>query len=468
MGSQGFRNIAGNPFVYQEDVRSAAFGLDASAQKWKLVVSSTVGALPTGTAQLTIDPSTNGNVTIDPNGTGNLSLASGHLDIAAGNTLLPATAYQFGSGLLKIGGYKAIHMLGGNTNIWVGDEVANSRGTGFYQTCTYNVGVGYSALGEIWVNSNYNTAIGANALATAGDASGSEAIVGNTCIGYNSMAATNGGNNYCTCIGYNTLAANVPSSYAVAIGYNAGSGVGGAGTQGSSCIYIMNAGGNETNKIRIGTQGTGNGQQDACYIAGIYASSVGATNGVMVIDNAHKLGSLSSLTVPLGGTGAATLTSHGLLLGAGTSAVTALAEASNGQIPIGSTGNNPTLATITAGTNMTVTNGAGSITLSQTTVAITDQTDSYTLALTDAGKLVRMNKATANTLTIPKNSVVAFPVGTYILIEQLGAGQTTISPVDGDVTLRASESLYHTYGQYSLAALIKTDTDTWLLFGDIS
>jgi hypothetical protein len=68
MGSQGFRNIAGNPFVYQEDTRSAAIGLDNTATTWKLVVSSTAGALPTDTAKVTIDPGVAGNITLTPNG----------------------------------------------------------------------------------------------------------------------------------------------------------------------------------------------------------------------------------------------------------------------------------------------------------------------------------------------------------------------------------------------------------------
>lgn len=66
-----------------------------------------------------------------------------------------------------------------------------------------------------------------------------------------------------------------------------------------------------------------------------------------------------------GGTGASTLTDHGLLLGSGTDPVTPLGAAINGQIPIGSTGADPVLATITGTANqITVTNGAGSITLS--------------------------------------------------------------------------------------------------------
>lgn len=69
------------------------------------------------------------------------------------------------------------------------------------------------------------------------------------------------------------------------------------------------------------------------------------------------------LNVPYGGTGSTTLTSHGVLLGNGTSPVTATAAPTNGQLVIGSTGNAPALATITAGTGITVTNGAGTISI---------------------------------------------------------------------------------------------------------
>lgn len=74
-----------------------------------------------------------------------------------------------------------------------------------------------------------------------------------------------------------------------------------------------------------------------------------------------------ALTIPItvanGGTGSIALTANSLLLGNGTSAITALGAATNGQIPIGSTGAAPVLSTITAGTGVTVTNGAGSITI---------------------------------------------------------------------------------------------------------
>ena len=64
-----------------------------------------------------------------------------------------------------------------------------------------------------------------------------------------------------------------------------------------------------------------------------------------------------------GGTGATTLTDHGILLGSGTGAITATAAPTNGQLLIGSTGIDPVVANLTGGTGITVTNGAGTITI---------------------------------------------------------------------------------------------------------
>ena len=50
---------------------------------------------------------------------------------------------------------------------------------------------------------------------------------------------------------------------------------------------------------------------------------------------------LAQLTVALGGTGRATLTNHGVLVGAGTSAITQLAVGSTNQVLLGSTGADP-------------------------------------------------------------------------------------------------------------------------------
>ena len=80
----------------------------------------------------------------------------------------------------------------------------------------------------------------------------------------------------------------------------------------------------------------------------------------------NAINSQDPIQVALGGTGLATLTAHSLQVGNGTGTVTQLGVAMNGQLPIGSSAADPVLATITAGTNISVTNGAGSITIAAT------------------------------------------------------------------------------------------------------
>jgi hypothetical protein len=70
------------------------------------------------------------------------------------------------------------------------------------------------------------------------------------------------------------------------------------------------------------------------------------------------------LPVPNGGTGVASSTDGGLLLGGGTGPIQSLGQAADGQIPIGSTGTNPVLATLTAGVGIVIDNTAGAITIS--------------------------------------------------------------------------------------------------------
>lgn len=93
------------------------------------------------------------------------------------------------------------------------------------------------------------------------------------------------------------------------------------------------------------------------------------------------------------------------------------------------------------------------------------QPASYTLVLDDSSKQVEMNVASANTLTIPLNSSVAFPVGSTILVVQTGAGQTTIAGAAG-VTVNATPGL-KLRTQWSAATLVKRATDTWLVMGDV-
>jgi hypothetical protein len=90
----------------------------------------------------------------------------------------------------------------------------------------------------------------------------------------------------------------------------------------------------------------------------------------------------------------------------------------------------------------------------------------YTLVLDDNGKIVEMNNGSANTLTVPLNATVAYPVGAQINVLQTGAGQTTVVATSG-VTINATPGL-KLRTQWSSATLIKRATDTWVLVGDLS
>jgi len=97
------------------------------------------------------------------------------------------------------------------------------------------------------------------------------------------------------------------------------------------------------------------------------------TGGTARISNAGTVGSGGAnatwdgvtINVNRGGTGATTLTAGGMLYGNGTGAIGATAALGNGELLIGNGGGAPSVAALTGTANrVTVTNGAGTITLS--------------------------------------------------------------------------------------------------------
>ena len=96
------------------------------------------------------------------------------------------------------------------------------------------------------------------------------------------------------------------------------------------------------------------------------------------------------------------------------------------------------------------------------------KTASYTLALVDLAQVVNMNVSTGNTVSVPTNASVAFPIGSQILIYQSGAGQTTIQAVTpGTTTIRSQGAKLKLAGQYAVAGLLKIATDEWVAFGNL-
>lgn len=91
---------------------------------------------------------------------------------------------------------------------------------------------------------------------------------------------------------------------------------------------------------------------------------------------------------------------------------------------------------------------------------------SYTLSSSDAAKFVTLSNAGSITLTVPPNSSDAIPVGTGIDVAQFGVGQVTVTPGSGVTVLSASGLKFR--AQYSGATLRKVNTDTWIIFGDLT
>lgn len=105
-----------------------------------------------------------------------------------------------------------------------------------------------------------------------------------------------------------------------------------------------------------------------------------------------------------------------------------------------------------------------------TSLAITVSTQtgtSYTAVLGDANTRIGFDNASPIAFTVPPNSSVAFPIGTFIEGEQVGGGDVTPTAGAG-VTIRNRTGFDATAGQFAVFGLRKVATDTWSLTGDLA
>ena len=144
---------------------------------------------------------------------------------------------------------------------------------------------------------------------------------------------------------------------------------------------------------------------------------------------------------------ASTLTTKGDTFARTSSAVTRVPIGTNGQVLTAD-------STQTAGLKWAA---APVPTLDLTINAQTGTT--YTLASSDVNKLVTLNNASAITVTIPNG---VFTTGQQINLQQLGAGQVTIT---GDGTTTFTGVGTKLAAQYAAATLICTGTNTFTLIG---
>ena len=258
-------------------------------------VMGSTGADPTWTGS----PSFSGTAT---GGTG-LVATTGDVTVSAGNLNLPTTNAALTQGVIEINGVRYFHAFG-TDNLFIGSNAGN----GTMGAAVSNIGIGDDALSSLTGVSNgdhnvaigegscetlttgyQNTAIGAGSLRVATDAHQ------NMAIGINSMvSATSAGLNIA--IGSNALNSLTTGDYNICLGASSGSSL---TTSDSDNICISNSGtATDNNTIRIGTQGTGSGQQDTTFIAGIYNTTPsGGNDGNVIIDSNGQLGTIDAYPI---------------------------------------------------------------------------------------------------------------------------------------------------------------------------
>jgi hypothetical protein len=242
------------------------------APTWQVAPSALVSSVSGTTNQITVSPTTGATV---------VSLVSspsitGTWTTSAGNLALPTTTST--AGQIKINGSTMLHTYGNNFFL---DGAGNYTLT--VGTAVNNLGAGGSCMQSLTIG-NANTAYGVNSASvlTTGDhncfygsSSGSISFASGS---YNSFYGASSGSSSITRGSYNSFfGATTGSLYSsnessnILIGYGVGGTIG------------------ESNRLRIGkATGTGTGEINATYIAGITGITV--TGTAVLVSTANQLG----------------------------------------------------------------------------------------------------------------------------------------------------------------------------------
>lgn len=361
----------------------------------------------------------------------------------------------------------------GSKNSSFGRETLDALTTG-----VENTAIGYGSTHSL-ITGNYNTALG---FETLHEGTG---FSNNTAIGYRSLFNVTGNNNTAVGLqsgqlvtsGQTNTFVGVNSGYGVttgsdntAIGYNAG-----VTANGSANIFLGQSADANTGLNNVTVIGTGLKATTSNTLI------LGNSQNVLIgynSDNGYKLdvnGLLraSSYYLPSSLLANQSTNYNALFRRDGVAGVTMGGSGDqknyydNDSHVFRSANGSSTYATI--GTNTSI---SGALTATAQGNNITVGVDSsvtstsYTLVLGDAGYLKRCSNASAITITVPTNASVAFPIGTTIYFSQQGAGKVSVSPATSDVTIQSEGNLLGTAGQHAVIALIKVNSNRWLLCGN--
>ena len=133
---------------------------------------------------------------------------------------------------------------------------------------------------------------------------------------------------------------------------------------------------------------------------------------------------------------------------------------------------NKTLTTPTIGSFVNATHGhtaasgGGTLTAGAIYYGFNSNTGSYTLTINDQGKILPFSTTSTGTVTVPLNSSVAFPTGSFVNFIQTGTGPILITGASG-VSIQSESNKLKLKAQYAVAGVVKTDTDNWVAFGNL-
>lgn len=357
--------------------------------------------------------------------TGNTGVATpvaNNINLVTANTTVKfvgsgsSITQDFGLSNLLIGA-PGVHITSGTENTGLGDGALSSLTSG-----EQNTGIGTGSL-VFLTSASFNTCLGSGAGGFINTG------FGNTFLGYAGGSGVTAGS-FNTCVGYSSGSALNPGD--------------------SSNILISADGLGEnsgSNRVYIGHQGSGNGQQNTCHIAGITGTiPINANHPQLVVcDN------LANLTVVSSGTSGFILTSNGNAAPTFQAASANLLGTAN-QITVTPSGATTTLslpATITAPGSLTTTTTLTATTLfkasaGQQVSLTTPGAYPYTTLVTDY--LVLVDSSVARTI-VPMSAPATGQ--TYRIKDNAGtaaANNITVTPSGKNIDGAASYVLNTNYG----------------------
>ena len=191
-----------------------------------------------------------------------------------------------------------------------------------------------------------------------------------------------------------------------------------------------------------------------------------------VLNNAINANAVTPLPPVDGGLGVSNPTAHGVLVAEGAAAANPIVLGA-GQLLIGTTAGDPVAATLTAGTNITISSVSGAVTInSSANGSWVDETGAAVTMVTNTG-YTSDDGATLVTFTLPTSAAI----GDFVEIQGKGAGLWKIAQAasqqiffgNTSTTAGTGGSLASTlqYDAVKLRALTTGATSTWSVVSSI-